>query len=79
MNAFPSRRASLAGFVPTAFSLVCAALMIIAALWKRGTVAGSTLHGALEWSIMFMTWLVMLGISVAAIQLRHPSRRGVQR
>jgi hypothetical protein len=44
MNVMPSRLPLIKGFAPVAFSLVCAALMILAAWWKRGAPAGSLLH-----------------------------------
>jgi hypothetical protein len=79
MNAIPSRWPLLKGFVPVVFSLVCAALMIVAAWWKRGEPAGSTLHATLEWSIQLLVVLVIIGISVAGMPSRRPSRCGQPR
>jgi hypothetical protein len=79
MNALPSRWPLIKGFAPVVFSLVCAALMILAAWWKRGAPAGSPLHTALEWSIQLLVVLVIVGISVAGVPSRHPSRCGQPR
>jgi hypothetical protein len=79
MNVLPSRWSLIKAFVPVAFSLICAALMILAAWWKRGEPAGSPLHSALEWSIQLLVVLVIVGISVAGVASRpstcdRPSR-----
>ena len=79
MNALPSRWPPIKGFVPVAFSLVCAVLMILAAWWKRGAPDGSPLHTALEWSIQLLVVFVIVGISVAGVPSRHPSRGGQPR
>jgi hypothetical protein len=75
MNALSSRWPLIKGFAPVAFSLVCAALMILAAWWKRGEPAGSSLHTALEWSIQLLVVFVIVGISVAGVTSR-PSTSG---
>ena len=72
MNALPSRCPRIKGFAPVVFSLVCAALMILAAWWKRGAPDGSPLHTALEWSSQLLVVLTIVGISVAGV----PSRCG---
>jgi hypothetical protein len=79
MNAMPSRLPLIKGLVPVVFSLGCAALMILAAWWKRGAPAGSTLHSGLEWSIQLLVVLVIIGISVAGVPSRNPSRCGQPR
>jgi hypothetical protein len=70
MNAQRSRWPLIKDFAPVAFSLVCAALMILAAWWKRSAPAGSSLHTALEWSVELLVVFVSIGISVG-----HGSRR----
>jgi hypothetical protein len=79
MNAMLSRCPLIKGFAPVAFSLICAALMIMAAWWKRSEPAGSALHTALEWSIQLLVVLVIIGISVAGVASRHPARDGLAR
>ena len=74
MNDLLNRWPLIKGFTPVVFSLVCAALMILAAWWKRGAPAGSPLHTTLEWSIQLLVVLVIVGISVAGVPSRHPSR-----
>ncbi len=76
MNVVPSRWPLIKGFAPVAFSLVCAALIILVAWWKRSTPAGGLLHTSLEWSIQLLVVLVIVGVSVAGLAARHPSRRG---
>jgi len=76
MNVMPSRWPLIKGFAPVAFSLVCAALMILVASWKRGAPAGGLLHTSLEWSIQLLVVLVIVGVSVAGLASRHPSRGG---
>lgn len=76
MNVMPSRRRVINGFAPVAFSLVCAALMILVASWKRGAPAGGLRHTSLEWSIQFLVVLVIVGVSVVSLASRHPSRGG---
>ena len=66
MNAPPRRWPLIKGFTPVVFSLVCAALMILAAWWKRGAPAGSPLHTTLEWSIQLLVVLVIVGLSCIA-------------
>jgi hypothetical protein len=62
-------------FAPVALSLVCAALMIMAAWWKRNVPAGSQLHTFLEWSIQLFVIFVIVGISVAGVASQHPSHQ----
>jgi hypothetical protein len=76
MNVMPSRWPIINGFAPVAFSLVCAALMILVAWWKRSAPAGGLLHTALEGSIQLLVVLVVVGVSVAGLASRHTSRRG---
>ena len=73
MNVLQSRWPVIKAFAPVALSLVCAALMIIAAWGKRSVPAGSQLHTLLEWSIQLLVVLVIVGISVAGLASRHPS------
>jgi hypothetical protein len=73
MNPLPGRWPPIKAFAPVAFSVVCAALMILAAWWKRGEPAGSSLHTALEWSVQLLVVLVIVGISAAGLPPRHPS------
>jgi hypothetical protein len=79
MNALSRRRSPIKGFVPVAFSLVCAGLMILAAWWKRSVPAGSPLHTALDWSIQFLVVSVIVGVSVAGVGSRRPSCGGSAR
>ncbi len=79
MNASPSRCHSIEGLVPIVFSLVCAALMILAAFWKRGTPTGTLLRDSLEWTIEFLVSLVMMGICAAGVSSRNLSRSGQRR
>jgi hypothetical protein len=76
MNVMPSRWPLIKGFAPVAYSLVCAALMILVAWWKRSAPAGGLPHISLEWSIQLLVVLVIVGVSVAGLASRHPSRRG---
>jgi hypothetical protein len=75
MNAMLSRWPLIKGFAPVAFSLICAALMILAAWWKRSEPAGSPRHAALEWSIQLLVVLVIIGISVAGVAQHLPCNR----
>jgi hypothetical protein len=79
MNDLLNRWPLIKGFTPVVFSLVCAALMILAAWWKRSAPAGSPLHATLEWSIQFLVVLVIVGVSVAGVPARHPPRCGQPR
>ncbi len=74
MNVMPSPWPRIKRFAPVAFSLVCAALMILVAWWKRGAPAGELLHTSLEWSIQLLVVLVIVGVSVAGLASRHPPR-----
>lgn len=76
MNVMPIRWPLIKGFAPGAFSLVCAALLILVAWWKRSAPAGGLLHTSLEWSIQFLIVLVIVGVSVAGLASRHSSRGG---
>jgi hypothetical protein len=76
VNLMPSQWPLIKGFALVAFSLACAALMILAAWWKTGAPAGSLLHNSLEWSIQLLMVLVIVGVSVAGLASRHPSRGG---
>jgi hypothetical protein len=79
MNALPSRWSLIKGSTPVAFSLACAALMILAAWCKRGVPIGTPGHTALEWLIQLLVILVIVGISVAGVHSRHPARSGQPR
>ena len=76
MNVMPCQWPRIKGFAPVAFSLVCAAVMILVAWWKRSAPAGGLLHTSLEWSIQLLVVLVIVGVSVAGLASRHPLRRG---
>jgi hypothetical protein len=76
MNVISIRWSLIKGLAPVAFSLVCAALMILVALWKRGAPEGGLLRTSLEWSIQLLVVLVIVGVSVAGLASRHPSDGG---
>jgi hypothetical protein len=79
MKALRGRCSLMKGFAPIIFSLICAALMILIAWWKRGAPAGSPLQTRLEWAIQLLVVLVIVGISVTGVPARHILRCGQPR